>query len=73
MNRLGILMDVSHASYQGVLEAIEISQAPVVVSHSNLLSLCNTSHSIPDKLIQKVAQKGSIIEIAMYPAMLKEK
>jgi membrane dipeptidase len=71
MNRLGLLIDVSHVGYNSAKDAIEISSDPVIFSHSNALSLCNNPRNIPDELIKLVASKGGVVGVSMYTPLLK--
>jgi membrane dipeptidase len=73
MNKLGILIDLSHVGDVTSLEAIELSDKPVVFSHSNARSLCNNVRNKPDELIKALAEKGGVIGVNAYPAFLNEK
>lgn len=70
MNRLGILVDLSHTGYQTTMEAIEISKKPVVFSHSNVDSLCSSPRNLKDDQIKAVANKGGVIGINGFPAFV---
>jgi membrane dipeptidase len=71
MNRLGLLVDVSHVGYKSAMDAIEISSAPVIFSHSNAVTLCDNPRNIPDDLIKMVARKGGVVGVSMYTPLLK--
>jgi membrane dipeptidase len=64
INRLGILIDVSHLSPAGVRDVLELSEYPIIASHSNAYSLCKHQRSLEDWQIKGIAQKGGIIGIA---------
>jgi len=61
MNRLGILIDLSHSGDRTALEALELSEQPVIFSHSTSRTLFNRPRSAPDPLILAAAQKGGVI------------
>lgn len=73
MNKLGILIDLSHVGDVTSLEAVELSNEPVVFSHSNARSLCNNVRNKPDELIKALAEKGGVIGVNACPAFLNEK
>ncbi|MCF8112258.1 MAG: membrane dipeptidase [Desulfotignum sp.] len=70
MNRLGILIDLSHVGNQTALEAIEHSRQPVALTHANPRSLCDHPRNKPDEVIQAVAAKGGVVGATIFPAFL---
>jgi membrane dipeptidase len=70
MNRLGILIDLSHVGYRTAMEAIEVSKKPVAFTHANPKSLCNHSRNKPDDAIKAIAEKGGLIGATIFPAFL---
>lgn len=69
MNRLGILVDLSHCGWKTAQDAIEISTMPIVFTHSNPYQMCRNRRNIPDSLIEAAAQKGGVIGINGHPAL----
>lgn len=67
MNKLGILIDVSHTSDQTALDTIENSNKPIVISHSGMRSLTPTTRMFPDEVVQALAERGGIMGIEAAP------
>ena len=67
LNRLGILVDVSHTGWRSALEVIEASTAPVIASHSNAHALHPSTRNIPDEVIKAIAASGGVIGMAGLP------
>ncbi len=70
LNRLGMIVDLSHASVPAALAAVEASRAPVVLSHSNAHALCPHPRNAPDDLIRAVAAKGGIVMATFVPEFI---
>ena len=72
MNRLGMLVGISHLTDRCMMEAIEISEAPVFASHCNARAVFNHPRNLPDEIIKAIAAKGGIIGIHFLAMMLCE-
>ena len=72
MNRLGMIVDVSHLNEKGFWDVIEISEKPVIASHSNAKALCSHRRNLTDEQIKAIAQKGGVIGINFAPQFLKD-
>lgn len=72
MNRLGMLIDVSHLSETGFWDVIKRSKAPIVASHSNCYALCPHLRNLKDKQIKALADKGGVIGITFVPNFLTQ-
>lgn len=71
-NDLGLMIDVSHASKAAALEAIELSRAPVIASHSSVHALHPHPRNMTDEEIKALAAKGGVIQIVAFDAYLHE-
>jgi hypothetical protein len=65
MNRLGILVDLSHAAHETVIAVLETTRSPVIFSHSSAQALCNTSRNVPDHILRLVVS-NSILSKSSY-------
>jgi membrane dipeptidase len=63
MNRQGILVDISHVSDKTFYDALEVSRAPLIASHSSCRALCNHPRDMSDDMIKALAAKGGVIQI----------
>ena len=70
MNRVGVIADVAHSGRQTSLEAAQVSEKPVVASHSGCVALHNHFRSKPDEVIRAIADTGGYIGIAAIPGFL---
>ena len=70
MNRIGMLIDLSHVGRRASLEAIELSSAPVIFSHSNPASLQRNPRNITDEQIRACAAKNGVIGLATFSAFV---
>jgi len=70
MNKLGMLIDVSHLSETCFWEVIKRSKSPIVASHSNCYNLCPHLRNLKDEQIKSIAEKGGIIGITFVPDFL---
>ncbi len=72
MNRLGMVVDLSHTGRRTTFDAMRASSAPPVFSHSNPLVLCQNRRNIDDEQIKAVAGLGGLVGVNAYPAFLKQ-
>jgi microsomal dipeptidase-like Zn-dependent dipeptidase len=72
MNRVGMAIDLSHAGERTALEAIALSQRPVVVSHANPRWLRETARNVSKTLLMALADSGGLLGLSLYPAHLPD-
>ncbi|MEA1940122.1 MAG: dipeptidase [Candidatus Caldatribacteriota bacterium] len=70
MNRLGMLIDISHLSEAGFWDVVKNSNAPIVASHSNCYKLCSHPRNLKDTQIEALASKGGVIGVTFVPNFL---
>lgn len=71
--RLGMLVDVSHISDEGFWDIMDITQGPVIATHSNSRAMCEHSRNLTDEMFQAICQTGGVAGINQYAAFLGEK
>ena len=67
MNRVGILVDISHVSVDTMRDAIDASEAPVIASHSNAAALAAHPRNIPDDVLRTVGSSGGVVMVNFFP------
>ena len=72
MNRVGMMVDISHAGVQTFYDALEISTKPIVASHSSARALCNHPRNLYDDQMRALAAKGGVAQVTLYNGFLKE-
>jgi len=72
MNRLGVLPDVSHTTDRAAEQTLEVSQGPVIASHSNSRTLCPClgERNLSDGLIRRIAKSGGVVNVNFSPALI---
>jgi membrane dipeptidase len=72
MNRLGILIDVSHVADKTFYDALALSAAPMIASHSNCRALCDFPRNMTDQMIRDLAAKGGVVQVNFVSDYLKK-
>ena len=73
MNRLGMLVDISHVSDKTMSDVLDVSTAPVIASHSSARALSNVARNIPDDLLRRIAKNGGVVQVNFYSLFVDEK
>lgn len=71
MNRLGIMVDVSHISDKSFYDVLEYSQAPVMASHSSARAICDNPRNLDDRMIRALAKNGGVMQICILSDYVK--
>jgi len=72
MNRLGIMVDVSHISKQSMLDAARLSKAPIIASHSSVKSLMDVSRNMDDEELLALKENGGVVQITAVDFFVKQ-
>jgi len=73
MNRLGMMLDISHVSDQTFYDVIATTQAPVIASHSSARTLTNHARNMADDMLRAVTKNGGVVQVNFFPAFVDEK
>jgi len=72
MNRLGMMVDVSHVADDTFWDVIEVSKAPVIASHSSVRAVADHRRNMSDDMLKALAENGGVVMINFYPAYIDE-
>jgi membrane dipeptidase len=72
MNRLGMMVDISHVADKTFYDVLETSEAPVIASHSSCRALCSAQRNMSDQMIKDLAAKGGVIQINYHVGFLSQ-
>ncbi|MBU2946419.1 dipeptidase [Zobellia uliginosa] len=70
MNRLGIMVDVSHPSKEAIKQMIALSKAPIIASHSSARALCNHSRNLDDEQLKLMKENGGVVQTVAFSSYL---
>ena len=73
MNRLGMLVDVSHVSDETMSDALDVSKAPIIASHSSARAISDVPRNIPDDLLRRIAKNGGVVQVNFYSVFVDVK
>ncbi len=71
LNRLGIMIDISHPSKASMMQTIELSKAPIIASHSGVRAICNHSRNLDDEQIRAMGKNGGVIQLVAFNSYVK--
>lgn len=72
MNRLGMMVDVSHVSKESFYDVIKVSKAPIIASHSGCVALADNPRNLDDEQLKQLAKNGGVIQIVTVDSFLKQ-
>ena len=70
MNRMGMMVDISHVSDKTFYDTLAVTKAPVIASHSSCRALCDVPRNMTDDMIRALAKNGGVMDINFYPGFL---
>ncbi len=72
MNRLGMLVDLSHVSPKGMADVLDVAEAPVIFSHSSARALTDSPRNVPDDILRRMPENGGVVMVTFVPSYVSE-
>jgi len=73
LNRLGMIVDCAHVSHDAMRRVLDVSQAPIVLSHSNAFALCDHPRNTPDDVLRRLKDNGGLVMATFVPGFISQK
>jgi membrane dipeptidase len=71
-NRLGMIVDGAHVSHEGIRRLLDVSEAPILLSHSNAFALCDHPRNAPDDVLRRLKDNGGVVMATFVPGFLSQ-
>ncbi len=71
MNKLGMMVDISHPSRQSMMQTLEITKAPIIASHSAVRAICNHSRNLDDEQMRALSKNGGVMQVVAFSGYVK--
>lgn len=71
MNRVGMMIDISHPSKQSMMQTLELTRAPIIASHSGVRAICNHSRNLDDEQLRGLARNGGVAQLVAFNGYVK--
>jgi membrane dipeptidase len=71
-NRLGMIVDGAHVSHEGIRRLLDVSEAPILLSHSNAFSLCDHPRNAPDDVLRRLKGNGGVVMATFVPGFVSQ-
>jgi membrane dipeptidase len=71
-NRLGMIVDGAHVSHEGIRRLMDVSEAPILLSHSNAFTLCDHPRNAPDDVLRRLKEKGGVVMATFVPGFISQ-
>jgi len=72
MSRLGMIIDISHLSPAGVRDVLNLTEGPIVASHSNTRSVCDHPRNLTDEIIKKIAKRDGVVGLTLFSTLINK-
>jgi membrane dipeptidase len=73
LNRLGIVIDLAHVSHEAMRRVLDVTEAPVAISHSNAFSLCDHPRNTPDDVLRRLKANGGLVMATFVPGFVSQR